>query len=118
MAFFVSRNRILQLKWGVAWVILSSVLLAGCFIPNGPAANADELLQLSSGNTAWMLAATGLVLFMTPGLAFFYGRGRACIRKSASGSRSLFWVVEGGGRICCLSGLRLQWQRSSVCTNV
>ncbi len=25
-----------------------------------------------AGDTAWMLAATGLVLFMTPGLAFFY----------------------------------------------
>ena len=28
---------------------------------------------LDSGNTAWMLAATALVLLMTPGLAFFYG---------------------------------------------
>jgi Amt family ammonium transporter len=26
-----------------------------------------------AGDTAWMLVATGLVLFMTPGLAFFYG---------------------------------------------
>ncbi|MBA3654021.1 MAG: ammonium transporter [Actinobacteria bacterium] len=28
---------------------------------------------MDSGNTAWVLAATALVLFMTPGLAFFYG---------------------------------------------
>ncbi|MFN2503062.1 MAG: ammonium transporter [Acidimicrobiales bacterium] len=28
---------------------------------------------LDSGNTAWVLASTALVLFMTPGLAFFYG---------------------------------------------
>lgn len=28
---------------------------------------------LDSGNTAWMLASSGLVLLMTPGLAFFYG---------------------------------------------
>ncbi len=29
---------------------------------------------LSAGNTAWMLVATALVLFMTiPGLALFYG---------------------------------------------
>ncbi|MEI7592478.1 MAG: ammonium transporter [Actinomycetes bacterium] len=28
---------------------------------------------MDSGNTAWMLVATALVLFMTPGLAFFYG---------------------------------------------
>ncbi len=28
---------------------------------------------LSAGNTAWILAASALVLLMTPGLAFFYG---------------------------------------------
>ncbi len=28
---------------------------------------------IDSGSTAWMIAATALVLFMTPGLAFFYG---------------------------------------------
>ncbi len=28
---------------------------------------------ISSGDTAWMLMSTGLVLFMTAGLAFFYG---------------------------------------------
>ncbi len=28
---------------------------------------------LSAGDTAWVIAATALVLFMTPGLAFFYG---------------------------------------------
>ncbi len=29
--------------------------------------------MIDSGNTAWMLAAAALVLFMTPGLGFFYG---------------------------------------------
>jgi ammonium transporter, Amt family len=29
--------------------------------------------NLDTGNTAWMIAATALVLLMTPGLAFFYG---------------------------------------------
>lgn len=29
--------------------------------------------MLSSGDTAWVLTAAALVLFMTPGLAFFYG---------------------------------------------
>ena len=32
-----------------------------------------ELLELSTGDTAWVLASAALVLFMTPGLAFFYG---------------------------------------------
>jgi ammonium transporter, Amt family len=30
-------------------------------------------VELNPGDTAWMLAATALVLFMTPGLALFYG---------------------------------------------
>ena len=30
-------------------------------------------MEINSGDTAWMLMATALVLFMTPGLAFFYG---------------------------------------------
>lgn len=29
--------------------------------------------EINSGDTAWVLAASALVLFMTPGLAFFYG---------------------------------------------
>ena len=35
----------------------------------------EAILQpfIDSGNTAWVLAAAALVLFMTPGLAFFYG---------------------------------------------
>ncbi|MGK2879638.1 MAG: ammonium transporter, partial [Mycobacterium sp.] len=36
------------------------------FLPFGPDG-------LSSGDTAWVLASSALVLFMTPGLAFFYG---------------------------------------------
>jgi Amt family ammonium transporter len=36
---------------------------------------------LDTGDTAWMLASTALVLLMTPGLALFYGgmvAARAC----------------------------------------
>ena len=36
------------------------------FLPFGPDG-------LSSGDTAWVLTSAALVLFMTPGLAFFYG---------------------------------------------
>ena len=38
------------------------------------AASAQDTPTLNSGDTAWMLTATALVLFMTiPGLALFYG---------------------------------------------
>ena len=33
----------------------------------------DVPAAIDSGDTAWMIVATGLVLLMTPGLAFFYG---------------------------------------------
>jgi len=32
-----------------------------------------DLTKIDTGNTAWLLASSALVLLMTPGLAFFYG---------------------------------------------
>ncbi len=29
--------------------------------------------MINTGDTAWVLVCTGLVMLMTPGLAFFYG---------------------------------------------
>src|SRR3954470_6955346 len=34
---------------------------------------ANPAVTFDAGDTAWVLAAAALVLFMTPGLAFFYG---------------------------------------------
>ena len=56
-----------------------------------------------SGATAWMLVATALVLFMTPGLAFFYGglvRGKNVISTVmhsfvAMSVVSVIWVLWG-----------------------
>jgi ammonium transporter, Amt family len=39
----------------------------------GPAVWAAEPPTVDTGTTAWMLISTGLVLFMIPGLAMFYG---------------------------------------------
>ena len=48
------------------------VILLLCGVPS--LAMAQEATALDSGDTAWMLTATALVLFMTiPGLALFYG---------------------------------------------
>eukprot|EP00667_Euglena_gracilis_P000578 EG_transcript_578 len=62
-----------QLWWGALFLLLSGVLLAGTLIPMASAPTADEAAQLQEGDTAWLLAASALVMFMTPGLAFFYG---------------------------------------------
>ena len=48
------------------------VILLLCGVPS--LAMAQEATAPDSGDTAWMLTATALVLFMTiPGLALFYG---------------------------------------------
>jgi Amt family ammonium transporter len=48
-------------------------------------------VKIDTGSTAWMLAATALVLLMTPGLAFFYGgMSRA---KSVLNMMMMSWVA-------------------------
>jgi Amt family ammonium transporter len=59
--------------------------------------------ELDSGNTAWMITASSLVLLMTPGLAFFYGgmvRGKSVLNMmmmsfSSIGVVGLLWVLYG-----------------------
>jgi Amt family ammonium transporter len=52
--------------------ILLIVVTVLCFVfPNLPSQTHTD--NISAADTAWMLTATGLVLLMTPGLAFFYG---------------------------------------------
>ena len=59
--------------------------------------------MLDSGSTAWVLTSTALVLFMTPGLAFFYGGmvrskhvlGMLMQNFFAMGLVSVLWAVVG-----------------------
>lgn len=54
--------------------LLVPLLLGTSLMAEEAAAGAEAVSALSSGNTAWMITATVLVLFMTlPGLALFYG---------------------------------------------
>ena len=56
---------------------------------------------MDSGHTAWLLMSSALVLFMTPGLAFFYGgmvRAKnvlAMLMKNyvAMGVVTILWVL-------------------------
>ena len=60
-------------------------------------------IALNSGDTAWMLASTALVLLMTPGLAFFYGgmvRTKSALNMMMMsfitiGIVSTLWVIYG-----------------------
>lgn len=88
-------------SWWLVLALLVFVALLGVIIPTGTAE--QDYSNLVPGDTAWMLTATGLVLLMTPGLAFFYG-GMAHSRNIIStmlqsfiamGIVSVLWVVVG-----------------------
>jgi len=73
--------------------------LAVIYEPSHPEANSP----FDSGDMAWMITATALVLIMTPGLSFFYGgmvRAKNLISTLlqsfiALGVISIFWYVIG-----------------------
>lgn len=58
---------------------------------------------MDSGNLAWYVVATALVLFMTPGLAFFYGgmvRAKSVVNMlmlsfGAMGLAGVLWILYG-----------------------
>ena len=51
--------------------ILVVTLFSNYFFIDSPAPT--EVVKFDTGDTAWMIVATALVLIMTPGLGFFYG---------------------------------------------
>src|SRR6478609_3783109 len=82
-------------------VLLVAISVVALFIPAVPASIHTE--GINSGDVAWMLAASALVLLMTPGLAYFYG-GMIDTKNIIStmlqsfiamGVISVLWVVVG-----------------------
>lgn len=88
-------------SWWLILILLIIVAVLGVIIP--PALENQDFSNIDAGDTAWMLTATGLVLLMTPGLAFFYGgmvQSRNIISTMlqsyiAMGIVSILWVVVG-----------------------
>lgn len=77
---------------------------------------------MDSGNTAWVLVSTALILFMTPGLAFFYAGmvrsknvlGMLMQNYFAMGLISVLWAVIGftiafGGDGSILGNFHFAW---------
>ena len=85
----------------VAMIAFGFVAIWAALTP--PAGPSSATAQLNSGDTAWMLTASALVLLMTPGLSFFYGgmvRGKNVLSTMlqsyiAMGVVSVLWVVVG-----------------------
>lgn len=82
-------------------VLLIGIAVLALFMPAVPTTINTE--GINSGDVAWMLAATALVLLMTPGLAYFYG-GMIDTKNIIStmlqsfiamGVISVLWIVVG-----------------------
>lgn len=95
------------LKWIVSFSVITLVAFGGLFwSPIVDFPNTGEFLgedKIVGADVAWILAAAGLVLLMTPGLSFFYGGmvGRKNVISTmlqsfiALGVISILWVVVG-----------------------
>ncbi|ASK32397.1 ammonia channel protein [Chryseobacterium sp. T16E-39] len=95
------------LKWIVSFTVISGVAIGGLFwTPATDLPNSGEFLsddKIVGADVAWILAAAGLVLLMTPGLSFFYGGmvGKKNVISTmlqsfiALGVISILWVVVG-----------------------
>lgn len=90
-----------NLSWLFILSLLILIAIVGVFIPTNFGDLNDP--NINSGDVAWMLTATALVLLMTPGLAFFYG-GMVNSKNILStmlqsfiamGVISIVWVVVG-----------------------
>src|SRR5690242_19340855 len=83
------------------FLLMAAVSVLGVIIRPSPQQIAGG--PLNSGDVAWMLTATGLVLLMTPGLSFFYGgmvRAKNVVSTMLQsfvtmGVISILWIVVG-----------------------
>ncbi|WP_272930859.1 ammonium transporter [Acetobacter indonesiensis] len=81
-------------KWAVVSAVAGSVLL----LPSGFADAADSAPAIDTGDTAWMLISTALVLMMTiPGLALFYA---GMVRK-----KNVLATLMQSFALCCIMSI-------------
>src|SRR5688500_13546719 len=85
------------------FILLLAVSVLALFIPAVPNPELTAAIKYDTGDVAWMLAASALVLLMTPGLAYFYG-GMIDTKNIIStmlqsfiamGVISVVWIVVG-----------------------
>ena len=60
-----------QQKSLIPLIVIAILVVLCLFFPGVP--DASKTYEYNGADVAWMLASTGLVLIMTPGLAYFYG---------------------------------------------
>jgi len=87
----------------IPFLLFGLVALLGVFVPL--VTDFDGAKVYNTGDVAWMIVATALVLLMTPGLSYFYGGmvGKKNVISTmyqsfiATGLISVLWVVVGFG---------------------
>ncbi|MBS1487140.1 MAG: ammonium transporter [Bacteroidetes bacterium] len=88
-------------RWIVIFAIICALQFFALFVAEEPVADASA--SIDKADTAWMIVASAFVLFMTPGLSFFYG-GMVGTKNVIStmlqsfialGVISLLWYVVG-----------------------
>ena len=94
--------------------IISTALAAVFLLALACPASADPITPvLNNGNTAWMLTATALVLFMTvPGLALFYG-GLVQSKNVLSVLVHCFAIAAGVSVLWAIAGYSLAFSGSA-----
>lgn len=88
---------------GPQWLSVFTVMAAMMLISLAGEAAAQDAAPIDTGDTAWILTSSALVLLMTPGLALFYGgmvRSKNALSTLmhsffAMGLMTLQWVVIG-----------------------
>ncbi|KJU83562.1 ammonia channel protein [Candidatus Magnetobacterium bavaricum] len=86
----------------IALFIGSMALVRGVSGADLPYIQVPGSFRVDSGDTAWMLFSTALVMLMTPGLAFFYGG--LVRRKNVLGT-----IIEGFAVLCVVSVVWVLW---------
>lgn len=91
-------------RYTIPFIAIALISFIGIFLPDRLAvAEENPAYPVNAGDVAWLLSASGLVLLMTPGLAFFYG-GMVRYKNLVStllqnfislGIVSLIWLVVG-----------------------
>src|SRR5204862_5591341 len=88
-------------RWIIIFAAICLLQLLVLFKSEGPIATSTATID--KADTAWMIVATAFVLFMTPGLSFFYG-GMVSFKNVIStmlqsfialGVISLLWYLVG-----------------------
>lgn len=97
----------IEKRWVISFVIISIISVIALFWPEQHSLPRSGIFlsedNIVGSDVAWILASSGLVLLMTPGLSFFYGGmvGKKNVISTmlqsfiALGVISILWVVVG-----------------------